>query len=348
MNQFQLRQNAEPQTYGIGIKELWEIDPALHKAGTVIHTIGWPLDHATYGGSFLYHWEKNKIAVGFVVGLDYQNPYLNPFEELQRFKTHPGMRVLFENGQRIAYGARTLNEGGFQSIPRLTFPGGLLVGDAAGFLNVPKIKGTHTAIKSGMLAAETLFAHLNTHADTALYSEKIKASWIWQELYAVRNIRPSFHFGLWPALLYSAFDTYILRGHAPWTFKFSITDRQSLKPAAQYQKIHYPEPDGKITFDKLSSVYLSNTYHRENQPCHLKLKDSKAPIEINLKIYDAPEQRYCPAAVYEIMQTPQQSFHLQINSQNCVHCKACDIKDPRHNIVWTTPEGGGGPNYKEM
>ncbi|MBS0358474.1 MAG: electron transfer flavoprotein-ubiquinone oxidoreductase [Proteobacteria bacterium] len=348
IDKFQLRKNSRPQTYGIGIKELWEIDPALHKAGTVIHTIGWPLDHKTYGGSFLYHWEKNKIAVGFVVGLDYQNPYLNPFEELQRFKTHPSMRTLFENGQRIAYGARTLSEGGLQAIPKLTFPGGLLVGDAAGFLNVPKIKGTHTAMKSGMLAAEAIFSNLNSSAEISTYSEKIQHSWIWKELYTVRNIRPSFQLGLWPALIYSAFDTYILHGHTPWTLKMSMTDRESTKPASQYQKIHYPAPDGKITFDKLSSVYLSNTYHRENQPCHLKIKDTAIPIETNLKIYDAPEQRYCPAAVYEIIQTPEQHFRLQINSQNCVHCKAFNIKDPMHNIVWTTPEGGGGPGYKEM
>ncbi len=347
---FNLAHDCDPQTYGMGIKELWEIDPKQHKPGTVIHTIGWPLDPKTYGGTFLYHLENNQVAVGMVIGLDYTNPYLNPFEELQRFKQHPTIKPVFTGGRRIAYGARALNEGGFQSIPKLSFPGGLLIGDAAGFLNVPKIKGTHTAMKSGMVAAETLFQALqnNTLAgELTAYQENIKQSWIWEELYTVRNIRPAFQKGLWPGLIYSAIDTYLLRGHAPWTFK-NHADYTTLKKAAQCQKIDYPKPDNIISFDKLSSVYLANVQHAEHQPCHLQLKDRTLPITVNLADYAAPETRYCPAAVYEILTDSNHKPYLQINAQNCIHCKTCDIKDPRQNINWVAPEGGGGPNYPNM
>jgi len=306
------------------------------------------LDRKTYGGSFVYHMNDQKVAYGFVIGLDYQNPWLSPFDESQRFKTHPLMRELFSNGERIEYGARALNEGGWQSIPKLTFPGGALIGCSAGFLNVAKIKGTHTAMKSGMLAAEAAFANISesTHEITA-YSDRLHQSWIAKELKSVRNIRPAFHWGLWAGLAYSAFDTYILRGHAPWTFRYN-PDHTQLLPASQAPKIDYPKPDGKITFDKLSSVFLSNVRHEENQPCHLTLKNSDIPIAINWKEFAAPETRYCPAGVYEIIMNDQNQPRLQINAPNCIHCKTCDIKDPTQNIVWVTPEGGGGPNYSEM
>ena len=348
---FDLRDDADVQTYGIGIKELWEVKPENHKPGHVTHTIGWPMDSGTYGGSFLYHLEDNQVAVGFVIGLDYSNPHLSPFDEFQRFKTHPKIRPTFEGGRRVAYGARAINEGGFQSIPKLTFPGGLLIGCTAGFLNVPKIKGSHTAMKSGMLAAETVFEVVtgdNDAADTSAYEAAIKASWIWDELYRVRNIRPSFKWGMWAGLLYSAIDTYIFRGRAPWTFKHHA-DHTTLKKAADAPKIGYPSPDGEVSFDKLSSVFISNTNHEENQPAHLTLKDQAVPISVNLAEYDAPEQRYCPAGVYEIVADDDGSNpQLQINAQNCVHCKTCDIKDPTQNINWVVPEGGGGPNYPNM
>jgi len=348
---FDLRDDADVQTYGIGIKELWEVKPENHKPGHVTHTIGWPMDSGTYGGSFLYHLEDNQVAVGFVIGLDYSNPHLSPFDEFQRFKTHPKIRPTFEGGRRVAYGARAINEGGFQSIPKLTFPGGLLIGCTAGFLNVPKIKGSHTAMKSGMLAAETVFEVVtgdNDAADTSAYEAAIKASWIWDELYRVRNIRPSFKWGIWAGLLYSAIDTYIFRGRAPWTFKHHA-DHTTLKKAADAPKIDYPSPDGEVSFDKLSSVFISNTNHEENQPAHLTLKDQAVPISVNLAEYDAPEQRYCPAGVYEIVADDDGSNpQLQINAQNCVHCKTCDIKDPTQNINWVVPEGGGGPNYPNM
>ncbi|MAI49994.1 MAG: electron transfer flavoprotein-ubiquinone oxidoreductase [Rhodospirillaceae bacterium] len=348
---FDLQDDADHQTYGIGIKELWEVKPENHTPGHVTHTIGWPMDSGTYGGSFLYHFEDNQVAVGFVIGLDYTNPYLSPFEEFQRFKTHPRIRPIFEGGRRIAYGARAINEGGFQSVPKLTFPGGLLIGCTAGFLNVPKIKGSHTAMKSGMLAAETVFevvASETAASDTSAYEDAIKTSWVWDELYRVRNIRPSFRWGMWAGLLYSAIDTYLFRGRAPWTFQHHA-DHTTLKKAANAPTINYPAPDGAVSFDKLSSVFISNTNHEENQPVHLTLKDKKTPVSINLAEYDAPEQRYCPAGVYEIVaaadgSTPQ----LQINAQNCVHCKTCDIKDPTQNINWVVPEGGGGPNYPNM
>ncbi len=348
MDRFNLRANSNPQTYGIGIKELWEVTPDKHKPGRVVHSVGWPMNMDTYGGSFLYHLENNQVAVGFVVGLDYSNPYIDPFLEFQRFKTHPAISRVFEGGRRICYGARALNEGGFQSIPKLTFPGGALVGDAAGFLNVPKIKGTHTSMKSAMLAAEAIAAALNGGGDLAVdeYPKALQKSWVYKELYKVRNIRPAFRFGLLAGLLYAAIDTYLLKGKAPWTFK-NHADHKQLKEAKHFSKINYPKPDGKITFDRLSSVFLSSTNHEEDQPSHLTLKDSAVPVDINLALYAAPEQRYCPAGVYEIREEEGRP-KLQINAQNCVHCKTCDIKDPTQNIVWKTPEGGGGPNYSGM
>ncbi|HYD70330.1 electron transfer flavoprotein-ubiquinone oxidoreductase [Azospirillum sp.] len=346
---FDLRKGVEPQTYGIGIKELWEIDPAKSQPGLILHTVGWPLDHSTYGGSFLYHLSDNLVSVGFVVGLDYTNPHLSPFEEFQRYKTHPAIRAHLEGGRRISYGARAISEGGFQSIPKLTFPGGLLVGDAAGFLNAPKIKGSHTAMKSGMVAAEAVFEHLagGANADeVTAYPEKLRQSWLWDELYTARNIRPGFRWGLLPGIAHAALDTYVFRGRAPWTLGHH-EDHASLKPADAMPKIAYPKPDGVLTFDRLSSVYLSNTNHEENQPAHLRLKDAGVPIRVNLERYAAPETRYCPAGVYEIVREGAEP-RLQINAQNCVHCKTCDIKDPTQNIVWTVPEGGGGPNYPGM
>ena len=343
---FGLRRDCDPQSYGLGIKELWEIDPAKHRAGLAVHTIGWPLDRRTYGGSFLYHFDKNLLAAGFVVGLDYANPYLSPFEEFQRFKTHRAVRGVFEGGKRIAYGARALNEGGFQSIPALTFPGGLVIGDAAGFLNVPKIKGSHTAMKSGMVAAETVFKRLAGDA-TADYRSALEASWVWPELYAARNIRPAFRHGLWAGLAHAALDTYILRGRAPWTLRQSA-DFEHLDRAIRAKPIAYPKPDGKIAFDRLSSVFLSGVSHEENQPPHLRLRNPEAAIAVNYALYAAPETRYCPAGVYEILTDQSGRPRLQINAANCVHCKSCDIKDPTQNIDWMVPEGGGGPNYPNM
>jgi electron-transferring-flavoprotein dehydrogenase len=350
LERFRLREDADPQTYGIGVKELWEVEPRRHQAGLVVHTVGWPLDRATYGGSFLYHLEDNQVAVGFVVGLDYQNPYLNPFEEFQRFKTHRAVRTTFEGGRRIAYGARALSEGGFQSLPKLTFPGGMLVGDTAGFLNVPKIKGTHTAMKSGMTAAEALFEHMEAGGGPEVvgYPERLRHTWIWDELHRVRNIRPSFRWGLYGGIAYSAVDTYVLRGKAPWTLHHH-PDHTQLKRASDCTPIQYPKPDGTISFDRLSSVFVSNTNHEEDQRSHLTLKDTSVPISVNLALYDAPEQRYCPAGVYEIVRDAGGGNpRLQINAQNCVHCKTCDIKDPTQNINWVVPEGGGGPNYPNM
>jgi electron-transferring-flavoprotein dehydrogenase len=350
MQQFQLRDGVQPQTYGMGIKELWRIRPEQHRSGHVIHTVGWPLDHQTYGGSFLYHLSEDKLAIGFVVGLDYTNPWLDPFAEFQRFKTHPFVKPLLTGGERIGYGARALNEGGFQSLPKLTFPGGALIGDAAGFLNVSKIKGIHLAMQSGMLAAESVFQHLATFSPQTCeltdYSRKIKQSWVMEELYQARNIRPGFKHGLFFGLANAAFETYIARGKSPWTLS-NHADNLALQQAKLAKPINYPKPDGVLTFDKLSSVYLTNTFHEENQPCHLKLRDATIPIEINYKQYASPETRYCPAAVYEIVQANEQPV-LQINAQNCIHCKTCDIKDPTQNIVWCAPEGGGGPNYTDM
>ena len=348
MRRFNLRDGHDPQTYAIGIKELWEIPAANHKPGLIEHTIGWPLDTGTYGGSFLYHFGNNLISYGFVIGLDYRNPWLSPFDEMQRFKTHPEVRKHFEGGRRISYGARALNEGGLQSIPRLTFPGGALIGDAGGFVNVPKIKGTHTSMKSGMLAAETVSEALAAGGaqDLAPYEAKLRESWVWQELSLVRNIRPSFaKFGLWGGLAYSAVDTYVLRGKAPWTFHHAHPDNDTLIDAASAPRIEYPRPDGVLTFDRLSSVFLSNTNHEENQPPHLQLAQPELAITLNWQRFQSPETRYCPAAVYEIVGAEAGDPRLQINAQNCVHCKTCDIKDPAQNINWVTPEGGGGPNY---
>ncbi|MEJ0061644.1 MAG: electron transfer flavoprotein-ubiquinone oxidoreductase [Alphaproteobacteria bacterium] len=345
---FKLRDGAEPQTYGLGIKEVWEVDPARHRQGLVMHTVGWPLDAATYGGTFLYHWDNNMISLGMVVGLDYRNPYLSPFEEFQRFKRHPAIRPLLEGGRRIAYAARTLVEGGLQSLPKLVFPGGLLIGDTAGFLNVPKIKGTHTAMKSGMVAAESLAAHLRAAdgaPEVADYPEKLRASWLWKELHEVRNVRPSFRYGLIPALVYNAVDQILLRGRAPWTLHHHGADHVQLSKAKDAAKIDYPKPDGVVSFDRLSSVFLSGTHHEENQPAHLKLKDPAKAIAVNYKDYASPETRYCPAAVYEIAEEASGPKFV-INAANCVHCKACDIKDPTQNIDWTVPEGGGGPGYQ--
>lgn len=346
MKQFNLREHCDPQTYAIGIKEIWEIKPENHKPGSVLHTIGWPMASDTYGGSFVYHTADNKISIGFVTGLDYSNPYLDPFMEFQRFKTHPLINTLLEGGRRIAYGARALNEGGYQSIPKLTFAGGALIGCSAGFMNVPKIKGTHTAMKSAICAAEAIFEHITANVALENYENNLRNSWVFEELHKVRNIRPSFHKGLWVGLLYSAIDTLLLRGRTPWTLHHK-PDYAALKPAASYTPISYPKPDGKLTFDRMSSVYISNTNHEESQPAHLRLKDPSVPIKNNLPIYAEPAQRYCPAGVYEVVKE-NDTTRFQINAQNCVHCKTCDIKDPAQNIVWTPPEGGGGPNYTEM
>jgi electron-transferring-flavoprotein dehydrogenase len=348
MARFNLHEGADPQTYGIGIKELWEVPEANHKPGLVEHTVGWPLDWRTYGGSFLYHFGANLISFGFVIGLDYRNPWLSPFDEMQRFKTHPAIRGHFAGGRRISYGARALTEGGLQSIPRLIFPGGALIGDSAGFLNVPKIKGTHAAMKSGMLAAEAVAQALNgaRPAELTAYPEALRASWLWPELEAARNIRPAFaKFGLWGGIAHAALDTYVLRGRAPWTLHHPHPDHTTLLPAESAPRIAYPKPDGELTFDRLSSVFISNTNHAEDQPSHLVLRDPARWEPVNWERYRSPESRYCPAAVYEAVGVEEGRPRLQINAQNCVHCKTCDIKDPTQNIDWVTPEGGGGPNY---
>jgi electron-transferring-flavoprotein dehydrogenase len=348
VERFNLRDGCDPPTYALGIKELWEVPAEVHRPGLIEHSVGWPLDHSTYGGSWLYHWGDRLVSYGFVIGLDYRNTWLSPFDEMQRFKTHPAIRGHFEGGRRISYGARALTEGGLQSMPKLTFPGGALIGDTAGFLNVPKIKGTHTAMKSGMVAAEALAAALagNRPPEPAGYAEAIKASWAWQELSAARNIRPAFaKFGLYGGIAYAALDTYILRGRAPWTLHHAHPDNEGLKPATVAQPIVYPRPDGRLTFDKLSSVFISNTNHEENQPVHLRLRDPAKWRGVNWDEYRSPESRYCPAGVYEAVGVETGEPRLQINAQNCVHCKTCDIKDPTQNIDWCTPEGGGGPNY---
>jgi electron-transferring-flavoprotein dehydrogenase len=347
MTRFNLRDGVDPQTYGLGIKELWEIPASRHKPGLIEHTFGWPMDGRTYGGSWLYHLGENLVSYGFVIGLDYSNTWISPFDEMQRLKTHPHLRPHFEGGRRISYGARALSEGGLQSIPRLTFPGGALLGDAAGFLNVPKIKGTHAAMKSGMMAAEAVAeARAAGTAEPTGFTEKLRASWLQAELSSVRNIRPSFaKFGNWGGFLYSAIDTVLLRGKAPWTFHHPHADNEVLKPAAQDRPIAYPKPDGVLTFDRLSSVFISNTNHEEDQPVHLKLRDPAKWLPENWEKYRSPESRYCPAAVYEAVGVEEGNPHLQINAQNCVHCKTCDIKDPTQNIDWAVPEGGGGPNY---
>jgi electron-transferring-flavoprotein dehydrogenase len=348
IEQFALRDSEKPQTYGIGIKELWKIPKEHHQPGRVIHSVGWPLKNRTYGGSFLYHWGEDNVSVGFVIGLDYQNPYLDPFAELQRFKTHPTIMGHFEGGERLSYGARALCEGGFQALPKLTFPGGLLIGDAAGFLNVPRLKGIHYAMESAMIAAESAFATFPKEMgrEIVTFKQHIELSPLYDELYRARNIRPAFRWGLKFGLAYAAFDTYVFRGKAPWTFEH-VADHSQLKPAKRFSPIDYPKPDGKITFDKLSSVYLSNIQHREDQPIHLILKKPALAIDVNYKTYASPETRYCPANVYEIVMAGEKPT-LQINSSNCIQCKTCDIKDPKQNILWVPPEGGSGPNYAQM
>jgi len=345
---YHLRDGVDPQTYGIGIKELWEIPKENHKPGTIIHTIGWPVTNDVYGGSFLYHWGENFVSYGYVVGLDYKNPYLSPFEEMQRLKTHPEMRKHFEGGRRIAYGARAISEGGFQALPKLTFPGGCLVGDTAGFLNTPKIKGTHTAMKSGMLAADAVAGAMagEGESEPVSYTAKLKESWLYEELYLARNIRPGFaKFGFLGGLINAGIDAYIFRGRAPWTLKYKHKDNECTMEAAACNPIVYPKPDGKLTFDRNSSVFISNTNHEENQPIHLKLRNPDLAISVNYNKFASPETRYCPAGVYEIVGVEEGEPRLQINAQNCVHCKTCDIKDITQNIDWCTPEGGSGPAY---
>ena len=347
MVRYDLCAASDPQTYGIGVKELWEVPKEVHRPGTIIHTTGWPMDATTYGGSFLYHFGDNLIAYGMVIGLDYRNPWLSPFEEMQRLKTHPAMRKHFAGGRRIAYGARALAEGGFQSLPELVFPGGCLVGDTAGFLNVPKIKGTHTAMKSGMLAAEAAAEMLAQGQDRPhSYLPRLQASWMWDELHRVRNVRPAFSkWGFWGGLANAAIDTYLFRGKAPWTLHHRAPDNTTLLAADAAPRIDYPKPDGVLTFDRLSSVFIANTTHAEDQPAHLHLRDPAQAIAVNWQTYRSPETRYCPAGVYEILGAEDGRPRLQINFTNCVHCKTCDIKDPTQNIDWVAPEGGGGPNY---
>jgi electron-transferring-flavoprotein dehydrogenase len=347
---FNLRAGKDPQVYGIGLKELWDIKPDMHQPGLVIHSGGWPLDNSTYGGSFLYHLENNQVAVGFVVGLAYTNPYLSPFEEFQRYKTHPHIRQFFEGGKRVAYGARAITAGGLQSLPKLTFPGGCLIGDDAGFLNVSRIKGSHAAMKSGMLAAETAFAALaNSPAPAELtnYPTSFESSWLHEELHRARNFKPWMSKHLYVGSPMVWIDQMLLGGKAPWTLHHAHADHETLVNKSAAQPIVYPKPDGVLSFDRLSSVFVSNTNHEENQPAHLTLKNASVPVNINLVQYDGPEQRYCPAGVYEFVEGDA-GKRLQINAQNCVHCKTCDIKDPTQNIVWVTPEGGGGPNYPNM
>jgi electron-transferring-flavoprotein dehydrogenase len=348
---FALCERADPQVYGIGLKELWEIQPQKHQQGLVIHTAGWPLENETYGGSFLYHMENNLVAVGFVVGLGYSNPFLNPYEEFQRYKTHSAIRPFFEGGKRIAYGARAIAAGGLQSLPKLVFPGGCLIGDDAGFLNASRIKGSHAAMKSGMLAADAAYTALaagDAGDELTDYPDAFGASWLHEELHRARNFKPWMSKGLLTGTVMVGIDQVLFRGRAPWTLHHHHADHETLKTRQEARPIDYPKPDGVITFDRLSSVFISNTNHNEDQPCHLTLKDATVPIKVNLELYDAPEQRYCPAGVYEIIREPDRGPRLQINAQNCVHCKTCDIKDPTQNIVWVAPEGGGGPNYPNM
>jgi len=348
---YDLAKDRDPQTYAIGIKELWEIDPAKHQPGLVIHTAGWPLATDTYGGSFLYHMENNQVVVGFIVGLAYQNPYLSPYEEFQRYKTHPAIRTFFEGGKRISYGARAITAGGLQSLPKTVFPGGALVGCDAGFLNTSRIKGSHAAIKTGMLAAEAAFEALGAgrqHDELAAYPAAFAQSWLHEELHVARNFKPWMSRGLVLGSIMAGIDQIVFKGKAPWTLHHQHADHECLRPAADYSPIAYPKPDGKLTFDRLSSVFISNTNHAEDQPVHLTLKNPAIPVEVNLATFAGPEQRYCPAGVYEFVKTDEGRDRLQINAQNCVHCKTCDIKDPTQNIVWVTPEGGGGPNYPNM
>ena len=355
---FQLDADRDPQAYGIGIKELWEIDPARHQPGFVMHTAGWPMESDTYGGSFLYHLEGNKIALGFITGLDYANPYLSPFEEFQRWKTHPNIRYYFEGeeqglkpAKRLSYGARAITAGGLLALPKTVFPGGALIGCEAGYMNVSRIKGSHAAIKTGMLAAEAAYDALvagRQHDELSAYPEAFEASWLHTELNKSRNFKAWFKKGLTMGTLMNGLEQFVLKGNIPWTLHRDKPDHVYLKPAAECQPIVYPKPDGKLTFDRLSSVFISNTNHEEQQPAHLTLKDASVPVQINLAKYAGPEARYCPAGVYEFIKNEDNTDRLQINAQNCVHCKTCDIKDPTQNIVWVTPEGGGGPNYAGM
>jgi electron-transferring-flavoprotein dehydrogenase len=346
---YDLNKGKDPQSYGIGIKELWEIDPKQHKPGLVVHTTGWPLMDQ-YSGSFLYHLEDNLVAVGYVVGLAYENPYLSPYEEFQRFKTHPSIRTFFEGGKRVSYGARAITAGGLQSLPKLVFPGGALIGCDAGFLNMSRIKGSHAAIKTGMLAATAAFEAVSAnrqHDELSAYSTAFEQSWLHEELYTARNVKPLLKRGTYGSPLVWL-DQVVLRGKAPWTLHHSKADHECLRPASEFTPIVYPKPDGKLTFDRLSSVFISNTNHAEDQPIHLTLKNADIPVSVNLAKFAGPESRYCPAGVYEFVKTEEGADRLQINAQNCVHCKTCDIKDPTQNIVWVTPEGGGGPNYPNM
>ena len=351
MERYRLNADSDPQVYGIGLKELWEIDPEKHRPGLVIHSAGWPLDADTYGGSFLYHMEDRLAAVGFVVGLSYANPYLDPYWEFQRYKTHPHIRKFLEGGKRISYGARAITAGGVMSLPKLIFPGGCLVGDDAGFLNASRIKGSHAAIKSGMLAAEAAFAALQAGRsgdELDAYPAAFGKSWLFDELYRARNFKQWMSKGLYSGTLMVGIEQYLLGGKFPWTLHHRHADHETLRPASECEPIDYPKPDGKLTFDRLSSVFISNTNHEENQPCHLTLKDATVPVSVNLAKYAGPEARYCPAGVYEFVKNSDGSDRLQINAQNCVHCKTCDIKDPMQNIVWVAPQGGGGPNYPNM
>ncbi|MDN7183560.1 electron transfer flavoprotein-ubiquinone oxidoreductase [Caballeronia sp. SEWSISQ10-4 2] len=350
-DKFKLARDADPQVYGLGIKELWQIDPSKHKPGLVIHTAGWPLENDTYGGSFLYHMDDNQVMVGFVVGLGYSNPYLSPFEEFQRYKTHPAIRTFLEGGKRVSYGARAITAGGLMSLPKLVFPGGALAGDDAGFLNASRIKGSHAAIKSGKMAAEAAFdaVQAGRQADElSAYPDAFDSSWLKTELYRARNFKQWMSKGLYLGTLMVGLEQKVLGGNVPWTLHHQHADNETLKPASQCKPIVYPKPDGKLTFDRLASVFISNTNHEENQPAHLTLKDASVPVDVNLRTYAGPEGRYCPAQVYEFVKNDDGSERLQINAQNCVHCKTCDIKDPTQNIVWVPPEGGGGPNYPNM
>jgi len=349
IEKFNLNKGKDPQQYGIGFKEIWEIGKNQHEEGLVMHTTGWPLDNKTYGGSFLYHAEKNQIFIGYVIGLDYQNPHLSLFDEFQKFKTHKAIKKTLEGGKRIAYGARALIEGGLQSLPKMYMPGALLIGCDAGTLNMPKIKGSHTAMKSGIIAAETIIENIKHKTDLSIYETKFKKSWIFKELYAARNVKPSFGWGLLLGILFTGIDQIIFRGKFPFTLKHKHADHETLKSSNQMPKIKYPKPDAKISFDKTSSVFLTGTNHRENQPVHLKLKNNKLPINYTLEKFDEPAQRYCPVGVYEVQRDKDNlNPKFIINSQNCIHCKTCDIKEPSQNITWVAPEGGGGPKYGNM
>ena len=351
IKKFNLSKNSDPQQYGIGLKEIWEVPEQNHDEGLVFHSVGWPLDNNTYGGSFVYHAEKNQIFLGYVIGLDYKNPYLSPFEEFQRFKTHPAIKKMLSGGKRVSYGARALIEGGIQSLPQMYMPGALLIGCDAGTLNMPKIKGTHTAMKSGTIAAEAINEFLADRVqDLSNYETLFKKSWAFNELQLARNVKPFFtRFGTILGILFTGIDQFLFRGKLPFTLSHKHADHETLESAKESKKINYPKPDGVITFDRASSVYLSGTYHTENQPVHLQLKDKELPISYTLDKFDEPSQRYCPVGVYEVHRNEDGSDpKFVINSQNCIHCKTCDIKEPSQNINWVTPEGGGGPKYANM